>query len=76
MGSLGSVSSSMVYIFQIGGSRMLPVRWMSPEAVKWGRFTTESDIWAYGVVLWEIFNYGRQPYYGHSNEEVQRYLLP
>ena len=55
---------------------MLPVRWMSPEAVKWGRFTTESDIWAYGVVLWEIFNYGRQPYYGHSNEEVQRYLLP
>ena len=50
---------------------MLPVRWMSPEAVKWGRFTTESDIWAYGVVLWEICNYGRQPYYGHSNEEVR-----
>lgn len=60
--------------YRIGGSRMLPVRWMSPEAVKWGRFTTESDIWAYGVVLWEIFNYGRQPYYGHSNEEVIRFL--
>jgi receptor tyrosine kinase-like orphan receptor 1 len=49
---------------------MLPVRWMSPEAVKWGRFTTDSDIWAFGVVLWEIFSYGRQPYYGHTNEEV------
>lgn len=50
---------------------MLPVRWMSPEAVKYGRYTTESDVWAYGVVLWEIFTYGRQPYYGHSNEEVE-----
>ncbi|KAJ8320327.1 hypothetical protein KUTeg_001914 [Tegillarca granosa] len=60
--------------YRIGGSRMLPVRWMSPESVKYGRFTTESDIWAYGVVLWEIFSFGRQPYYGHSNEEVVRFL--
>ncbi|GFR92288.1 trk-like receptor tyrosine kinase [Elysia marginata] len=56
--------------YRIGGSRMLPVRWMSPEAIKYGRFTCESDIWAYGVVLWEIFSFGKQPYYGHSNEEV------
>lgn len=49
---------------------MLPVRWMSPESVKYGCFTNESDIWAFGVVLWEIYSYGRQPYYGHSNEEV------
>lgn len=49
---------------------MLPVRWMSPESVKYGRFTSESDAWAYGVVLWEIFSYGKQPYYGHTNEEV------
>ncbi|XP_063411968.1 BDNF/NT-3 growth factors receptor-like isoform X2 [Mytilus trossulus] len=60
--------------YRIGGSRMLPVRWMSPESMKYGRFTTESDIWAFGVVLWEIFSYGRQPYYGHSNEEVVRFL--
>ncbi|XP_074663017.1 BDNF/NT-3 growth factors receptor-like [Tubulanus polymorphus] len=56
--------------YKIGGSRMLPVRWMSPESVKYGKFTTESDVWAYGVVLWEIFSYGKQPYYGHTNEEV------
>ncbi|KAK7482297.1 hypothetical protein BaRGS_00026425, partial [Batillaria attramentaria] len=60
--------------YKIGGSRMLPVRWMSPESVKYGRFTSESDAWAYGVVLWEIFSCGRQPYYGHSNEEVIRFL--
>ncbi len=50
---------------------MLPVRWMSPESVKYGRFTAESDVWAYGVVLWEIFSLGKQPYYGHANEEVR-----
>ncbi|RUS83994.1 hypothetical protein EGW08_008255, partial [Elysia chlorotica] len=60
--------------YRIRGSRMLPVRWMSPEAIKYGRFTCESDIWAYGVVLWEIFSFGKQPYYGHSNEEVIHFL--
>ncbi len=50
---------------------MLPVRWMSPESVKYGRFTSQSDVWAYGVTLWEIYSYGKQPYYGHANEEVR-----
>lgn len=54
---------------------MLPVRWMSPESVVYGRFTLESDIWSYGVVLWEIYSYGKQPYYGHTNEEVVKLIL-
>lgn len=60
---------------QIGGSRLLPVRWMSPESVVYGRFTLESDIWSFGVVLWEIYSFGKQPYYGHSNEEVVKLIL-
>ena len=60
---------SVVWL-QIGGSRLLPVRWMSPESVMYGRFTLESDVWSYGVVLWEIYSFGKQPYYGQSNEEV------
>jgi len=55
---------------------MLPVRWMSPECVVYGRFTLESDVWSYGVVLWEIYSFGKQPYYGHSNEEVASTHLP
>lgn len=54
---------------------MLPVRWMSPESVLYGKFTLESDIWSYGVVLWEIYSYGKQPYYGHTNEEVLQMIL-
>lgn len=64
------VNFFLLVSLQIGGSRMLPVRWMSPESVKYGRFTAESDVWAYGVILWEIFSFGKQPYYGHGNEEV------
>lgn len=36
----------------------------------YGRFTLETDVWSYGIVLYEVFSYGKQPYYGHSNEEV------
>lgn len=48
---------------------------MAPESVLYGKFTLESDIWSYGVVLWEIYSYGKQPYFGHTNEEVLQLVM-
>ncbi|XP_069189983.1 uncharacterized protein [Procambarus clarkii] len=56
--------------YQFGGRTLLPVRWMPPESILYRRFTIESDIWSFGVVLWEIFTGGKQPWYGYTNQEV------
>ncbi|XP_059479523.1 inactive tyrosine-protein kinase transmembrane receptor ROR1-like isoform X2 [Neocloeon triangulifer] len=67
--------------YRVQSKSLLPVRWMPPESILYGKFTTESDVWSYGVVLWETYSYGLQPYYGYSNQEVidmirSRQLLP
>nr|XP_042903224.1 tyrosine-protein kinase transmembrane receptor Ror2-like [Parasteatoda tepidariorum] len=52
----------------------IPIRWMPLESILYNKFTVESDVWAYGVVLWEIFSFALQPYYGLTHEEVVKYI--
>ncbi|XP_021567296.1 tyrosine-protein kinase transmembrane receptor ROR2, partial [Carlito syrichta] len=54
----------------LAGGAPLPIRWMAPEALVFGRFSVDSDVWAFGVALWEVFSYGLQPYCGYSNQDV------
>ena len=60
--------------FRLGDSELLPIRWMPPEAILYAKFTTQSDIWSFAVVLWETFSFGMQPYCALSNEEVVKYV--
>ena len=59
---------------KLGDSALLPIRWMPPEAIMYAKFTLQSDIWSFGVVLWEVFSHGAQPYFSLSNEEVVEYV--
>ncbi|XP_019374675.1 PREDICTED: insulin receptor-related protein isoform X1 [Gavialis gangeticus] len=61
--------------YRKGGKGLLPVRWMSPEALKDGLFNTHSDVWSFGVVLWEIATLAEQPYQGMSNEQVLHFVM-
>uniref|UniRef100_A0A182JE06 Uncharacterized protein n=1 Tax=Anopheles atroparvus TaxID=41427 RepID=A0A182JE06_ANOAO len=50
----------------------LPIRWMAPEALQYHIFSRETDVWAFGIVLWEIATLGCTPYPNLSGREVVR----
>ncbi|XP_004764360.1 ephrin type-A receptor 5 isoform X5 [Mustela nigripes] len=59
----------------------IPIRWTAPEAIAFRKFTSASDVWSYGIVLWEVVSYGERPYWEMTNQDVikaveEGYRLP
>ncbi|XP_030214225.1 focal adhesion kinase 1 isoform X9 [Gadus morhua] len=48
----------------------LPIKWMAPESINFRRFTSASDVWMFGVCMWEILMYGIKPFQGVKNNDV------
>ncbi|XP_059833344.1 tyrosine-protein kinase BTK isoform X2 [Hypanus sabinus] len=52
-----------------------PVRWSPPEVLNFSRFSSKSDVWAFGVLMWEIFTMGKTPYERFSNADVVEHII-
>uniref|UniRef100_A0A8R1HMP4 receptor protein-tyrosine kinase n=1 Tax=Caenorhabditis japonica TaxID=281687 RepID=A0A8R1HMP4_CAEJA len=48
----------------------IPVRWTAPEAITHRKFTPSSDVWSFGVVIWEVCSFGERPYWDWTNQKV------
>ncbi|KAF3856949.1 hypothetical protein F7725_017672 [Dissostichus mawsoni] len=61
-------NSDPTYTSALGGK--IPIRWTAPEAIQYRKFTNASDVWSYGIVMWEVMSYGERPYWDMTNQDV------
>ncbi|XP_067099870.1 tyrosine-protein kinase receptor TYRO3 [Osmerus mordax] len=61
--------------YRQGSVSKLPVKWIALESLADNVYTTQSDVWAFGVTMWEIMARGQTPYPGVENSEIYEYLI-
>ncbi len=61
-------------IYERKSEGRLPIRWMAPESLYDNCYTTKSDVWSFGVLMWEVVALGSTPYPGKSASEVMRFV--
>lgn len=57
-------------VYSLRSGSKIPVKWTAPEAASYCVYSPKSDVWSFGVLLYEVFTYGRCPYEGMSNHET------
>lgn len=70
IGDFGMAHEVYADYYKKGNPGMMPVRWMAPETLRDGKFSSASDVWSFGVVLWEMVTLGEQPYQGELKFRV------
>uniref|UniRef100_A0A8C5A6G1 Tyrosine-protein kinase receptor TYRO3 n=1 Tax=Gadus morhua TaxID=8049 RepID=A0A8C5A6G1_GADMO len=61
--------------YRQGSASKLPVKWIALESLADNVYTSQSDVWAFGVTMWEVLTRGQTPYPGVENSEVYEYLI-
>lgn len=61
-------------LYEVKRQKKLPVKWTAPEALRDSIYNTQSDVWSYGILLWEISTLGGTPYPGTKNSELRSLL--
>ncbi|XP_071545123.1 insulin-like growth factor 1 receptor [Panulirus ornatus] len=75
IGDFGLTRNLKSDYYRTGSQGALPVKWMAPESLQFSLYSTQSDVWSYGVLLWEMATRGVTPYKNRTNDEVIRLVV-
>lgn len=61
--------TQVLFLSSVQGVK-IAIRWTAPEAITNRKFSSASDVWSYGIVMWEVMSYGERPYWDMTNQDV------
>ncbi|KAM6975891.1 tyrosine-protein kinase SYK [Tautogolabrus adspersus] len=60
--------------YKAKGHGKWPVKWYAPECINYFKFSSKSDVWSFGVLMWESYSYGQKPYKGMKGNDVMQMI--
>nr|ALG38206.1 tyrosine-protein kinase Syk [Epinephelus coioides] len=60
--------------YKAKGHGKWPVKWYAPECINYFKFSSKSDVWSFGVLMWEAYSFGQKPYKGMKGNDVMQMI--